>query len=128
MPQPIIEHVNITVTNNGSAAQKLTDIFGWHVRWQGPSASGGTSIHVGTDTHYIALYTPPNDSGQPTRFGKGLPLNHICILVDDLDLTEAKIISAGFAPFNHGDYEPGRRFYYLDDDGIEYEIVSYGAK
>lgn len=35
------------------------------------------------------------------------------------------MVAAGFTPFNHGDYEPGRRFYFLDGDGIEYEIVSY---
>jgi glyoxylase I family protein len=23
------------------------------------------------------------------------------------------------------DYEPGRRFYYNDEDGIEFEVVSY---
>ena len=33
---------------------------------------------------------------------------------------------AGLEPFSHGDYEPGRRFYFLDPDGIEYEVISYG--
>jgi hypothetical protein len=28
-------------------------------------------------------------------------------------------------PFAHADYAPGRRFYFLDPDGIEYEVVSY---
>jgi catechol 2,3-dioxygenase-like lactoylglutathione lyase family enzyme len=125
MPLPFLEHVNITVSDNAAAAQKLIDIFGWHIRWHGPSADNGNSIHVGSETHYIALYTPPSDSGRPTTFAKGLPLNHICIQVDDLDAIEAKVIAAGFKPFNHGDYEPGRRFYYFDDDGIEYEVVSY---
>ena len=35
------------------------------------------------------------------------------------------MVAAGLVPFNHGDYEPGRRFYFMDPDGIEYEIVSY---
>jgi catechol 2,3-dioxygenase-like lactoylglutathione lyase family enzyme len=120
-----LEHVNITVTDNAKAAQALIDIFGWHIRWQGPSASGGNSIHVGSDSQYIALYSAPKDGGHPTQFAKGLPLNHICLEVDDLDAIEAKVTAAGFTPFNHGDYEPGRRFYYFDDDGIEYEVVSY---
>ena len=38
---------------------------------------------------------------------------------------EARVSAAGLIPFNHGDYEPGRRFYFLDPDGIEYEVVSY---
>jgi len=28
-------------------------------------------------------------------------------------------------PSGHGDYEPGRRFYFYDWDGIEFEMVSY---
>ena len=31
----------------------------------------------------------------------------------------------GLTPFSHGDYEPGRRFYFFDPDGIEYEVISY---
>jgi catechol 2,3-dioxygenase-like lactoylglutathione lyase family enzyme len=125
MPVAKLEHVNITVTDNAAAAQKLIDIFGWHIRWQGTTSTGGHSIHVGTDTQYIVLYSPPGTEGHETRFAKGLPLNHICLEVDDLDAIETKVIAAGFTPFNHGDYAPGRRFYYFDDDGIEYEVVSY---
>ena len=33
----------------------------------------------------------------------------------------------GFTPYSHGDYEPGRRFYFTDGAGIEFEIVSYDA-
>jgi catechol 2,3-dioxygenase-like lactoylglutathione lyase family enzyme len=120
-----LEHVNITVTDNAKAAQALMDIFGWHIRWQGPSASGGNSIHVGSNTQYIAFYTPANDSAEPTQFAKGLPLNHICLEVDDLEAIEEKVSQAGFTPFNHGDYEPGRRFYFFDGDSIEFEVVSY---
>ena len=47
------------------------------------------------------------------------------IQVDDLDAVEQRVIAAGLAPFSHGDYEPGRRFYFFDPDGIEYEVVSY---
>ena len=59
-------------------------------------------------------------------FSKGRPLNHIGIEVDDLDAAEARVIAAGLRPFSHADYEPGRRFYFLDPDGIEYaRVVSY---
>jgi hypothetical protein len=46
-------------------------------------------------------------------------------VVEDLDLIEKRVIAAGFAPYNHGDYEPGKRFYFNDHDDIEYEVVSY---
>ena len=58
-------------------------------------------------------------------FAKGVPLNHIGLVVDDLDGAEAVVAAAGLVPFNHMDYEPGRRFYFFDWDGIEFEIVSY---
>ena len=61
------------------------------------------------------------DRGWP----KGAPLNHVGIQVDDLDAVERRVIAAGLVPFSHGDYEPGRRFYFIDWDGIEFEIVSY---
>jgi glyoxylase I family protein len=37
------------------------------------------------------------------------------------------VVEAGLTPFSHGDYDPGRRFYFLDPDGIEYEVVSYAS-
>jgi hypothetical protein len=43
----------------------------------------------------------------------------------NLDAAEARVIAAGLRPFSHAGYEPGRRFYFLDLDGIEYEVVSY---
>jgi catechol 2,3-dioxygenase-like lactoylglutathione lyase family enzyme len=124
MPPAKLEHVNITVANNATSAQKLIDIFGWHIRWQGRTYTGGHSIHVGTDTQFIVLYSPPSDENHETHSKKGL-LNHICVEVDDLDATEARVTAAGFTPYDHGDYEPGRRFYYFADDGVEYEVVSY---
>ena len=52
-------------------------------------------------------------------------LNHLAVVVEDLNATEAAVKAAGFTPQNHGDYEPGRRFYFRDGDGIEYEAVQY---
>jgi catechol 2,3-dioxygenase-like lactoylglutathione lyase family enzyme len=73
----------------------------------------------------MALYTGRGVTYSSDDFAKGRPLNHVGIEVDDLDATEARVIAAGLVPFSHGDYEPGRRFYFFDPDGIEYEVVSY---
>jgi catechol 2,3-dioxygenase-like lactoylglutathione lyase family enzyme len=119
-----IEHVNITVSQPERSAKLLQDLFGWHVRWQGPARDGGSVIHVGDAANYLAVYAEPGkaaDRGWP----KGAPLNHVGIQVDDLDAVEQRVIAAGLVPFSHGDYEPGRRFYFMDWDGIEFEIVSY---
>jgi catechol 2,3-dioxygenase-like lactoylglutathione lyase family enzyme len=122
MPALRLEHVNVTVADPGAAAKLMGDIFGWKVRWEGPALAGGRTVHVGSDDCYLALYAP---AGGGPRFPKGQPLNHIGVEVDDLDAVEARVAAAGLTPFSHGDYHPGRRFYFLDPDGIEYEVVSY---
>ena len=120
-----IEHVNLTVRDPDRTAQLLQSVFGWHIRWQGPSMAGGRTVHVGTSDHYVALYTAKDAAYTEDQFIKGRPFNHVALEVDDLDETEARVMAAGLTPFSHGDYEPGRRFYFLDPDGIEYEVVSY---
>lgn len=119
-----IEHVNLTVSDAPRAADLMQKIFGWQIRWQGPARDDGTVIHVGTPDHYLALYAQKAGSGVPS-FEKGQPLNHVGVEVADLEATEKRVVEAGLIPFSHGDYEPGRRFYFLDRDGIEFEVVSY---
>lgn len=122
-PSARIEHVNITTSDGPRMTALLKDLFGWSVRWEGPSLNGGHSIHVGGTNDYIALYTPRG--GTASGFDKGLPLNHVGVEVEDLDKVECGVIAAGLKPFNHGDYEPGRRFYFFDWDGTEWEVISY---
>ncbi len=126
MTNGTLEHVNITVSDPQRSAALLRDLFGWHIRWEGPSMSAGHTIHIGTDDSYIALYTNPEVRAADPMFNKGEPMNHIGVTVDDLDAVEAKVIAAGLEPFGHDDYDPGRRFYFFDWNGIEWEVVSYG--
>lgn len=121
-----LEHVNVTVTDPARTAELLCKLFDWQVRWHGPSQMGGHTYHVGTDASYVAVYTydgKPTSAGGAARMQGGL--NHIGVVVDDLDAAEQRVIDAGLKPHTHGDYEPGRRFYFNDSDDIEYEIVSY---
>jgi len=124
MGSAIIEHINLNVSDPERAAAMAAALFGWAERWRGAAADGGLSIHVGSDGSYIAYHGKPGSD--PTgRFEKGVPFNHVGVQVDDLDAVEARVVAQGLTPFAHGDYEPGRRFYFFDPDGIEYEIVSY---
>jgi hypothetical protein len=124
-PTGFVEHVNVTARDPAKLAALCCDLFGWHIRWQGKSALGGDTIHVGTESHYLAIYTDPAKKYDDDTFKKGRPLNHIGIVVGDLDAVEAKVMLAGLKPYSHDDYEPGRRFYFYDFDGIEFEVVSY---
>ena len=123
-----IEHVNLTVRDSERSAALLERLFGWKVRWKGPSQNGGRTVHVGTDAQYLALYTGRDAAYGDDQFAKGRPLNHVAVEVDDLDGMEERVVEAGLTPFSHGDYEPGRRFYFFDPDGIEFEVVSYAAR
>ena len=120
-----LEHVNLTVSDPDRTAALLEKIFGWRVRWSGPAMAGGRTVHVGTDDQYIALYTVRGGTAAGMEWPKGAPLNHVALTVSDLDEAERRVTEAGLTPFNHGDYEPGRRFYFFDPDGIEFEVVSY---
>ncbi len=126
MSQATLEHVNFTVSDPDKTAEQLCDLFGWKIRWQGEAKDSGYTVHVGTDADYLAVYTPANDtSGGPSSYGIRGGLNHVGVVVDDLDAVEKKVIAAGYEPHSHADYEPGRRFYFYDNDGIEFEVVSY---
>lgn len=126
MPDSIIEHVNLTVSDPEKTARMLDRIFGWKIRWQGAAMDGGYTIHVGGTESYLALYRPresrPRNTNEYNAIGA---LNHVGIVVDDLDAAEEKAIAEGFQTHNHGNYEPGRRFYFNDGDGTEFEVVSY---
>jgi catechol 2,3-dioxygenase-like lactoylglutathione lyase family enzyme len=121
-----LEHTNFTVADVDATAEWMCDLFGWHIRWAGPSINDGRSVHVGTKDHYLALYSPgaphvARDNNYNTIGG----LNHVGVVVDDINAMETKVKNAGFVPENHADYEPGKRFYFHDHDGIEYEVVAY---
>lgn len=122
MRTAFIEHVNLSVSDPMRSAALMQRLFGWEIRWQGPAMGGGHSVHVGDDRFYIAFYTHPDFAGP---WPKGQPLNHVGIVVDDLDEIERRVVAAGLTPFSHADYAPGRRFYFFDHDGIEFEMVSY---
>ena len=121
-----LEHVNVTVADPDKTAAVLCDLFGWQVRWSGPGMQTGRTVHVGGPDSYVALFSFGDVSeaaaeSYRTRGG----LNHIAVVVDDLAGTEARIRAAGYQTKNHADYEPGQRFYFTEENGVEFEVVHY---
>jgi len=126
MGNAILEHINVTVTDPTKTSDMLCSLFGWHIRWQGASLGDGKSIHVGTDDQYLAIYSHDavkRNAGSSYANSGGL--NHIGVIVEDLDAIEKRVLDAGYETNNHGDYDPGRRFYFRDQDNIEFEVISY---
>ena len=121
-----LEHANFTVSDPEATAAWMEKVFGWHVRWSGPAIDGGRSVHVGTDDAYVALYTPANPLEPKVPSYKVVGgLNHVAVVVGDINAAERAVKAAGFEPHSHADYEPGLRFYFHDSDNIEYEVVQY---
>lgn len=122
-----LEHVNVTVADPDRTAQMLCDLFDWKVRWSGPGMETGRTVHVGDESSYVALFSY-GSSPQPRRqesYRAVGGLNHIAVVVDDIRKTEELVKAAGFVPGDVYDYEPGRRFYFVESNGIEIEVVSY---
>lgn len=126
-----VEHANITVQDPVATANVLVDLFGWHIRWQGEAMSGGYTVHVGGEDSYLALYTNGASTKGSTldrddsSYDRPLGLNHIGIVVDNLESVELRVKKSGFKTHSYADYEPGRRFYFYDNDGLEFEVISY---
>lgn len=126
MTQAVLEHVNITVSDPVKTAALMCRLFDWETRWQGASKLGGYTVHVGGVDHYLAVYARPGEAQSVASSYDNLGgLNHVGVVVDNIEAVEARVVAEGFEPYNHGDYEPGRRFYFNDHDGVEFEVLSY---
>lgn len=127
MSKAILEHVNMTVSDPDKTGQMLVDLFDWKIRWSGASLHNGRTVHVGNDDDYVALYArdQPRQLDENENYRIAGAINHLGILVSDLEATERRILDYGLKTHSHQTYEPGSRFYFHDHDGIEYEVLSY---
>lgn len=127
MTSAVMEHINLTVADPSALARRFCRLFGWEIRWQGQAMGKGFSVHVGGDRTYLALYQP--FGGAPATncvsYENQGCLNHIGVMVDDLEAVEEKARKQGYELYSFGDYEPGRRFYLQLADALEVEVVSY---
>ena len=89
-------------------------------------SGNGFSTHVGSEVDYLALYqTKTTTCGTRSSYSKQGELNHVGIVVENLAVVEAAVRAEGYEPHSHQDYEPGERFYFSDENEIEYEIIAY---
>lgn len=123
-----LEHVNLTVSDLDAAAKFYCDLLGLKVRWRRELDAPETpAIHIGDDRFYLALFAADPDQAarlpepEYTRVG----FNHLGFVVDDLDAKVAWLAQRGIEARIMDEYEPGRRAYFYDPDGIEVELVEY---
>ena len=119
-----IEHVNLTVTNLQRSLDFYHKLFGWTTRWRGQTATGRPAAHVGDEHCYIALFEGET-TGRAGIDYDAVGFNHVGVVVESLDEMQRRLAALGVEHSEEPDYEPGRRVYFTDPDGIEVELVQY---
>ena len=119
-----IEHANITVNNVEASAAFYLQLMGGRVRWEGTTSSGRKAAHIGDDRTYLSLFESVEKRPAPEGYGV-TGFNHLGFEVDDLGAYRKTLVEMGVEIKGEEDYEPGRRLYFYDPDGIEIELVEY---
>lgn len=119
-----IEHANITVTNVNASVAFYQKLFGARVRWQGSTSNGNRAAHIGVEDTYLALFEADN-AGKASVGYRTVGFNHLGFQVDDLEAYKAQLNAMGVELKGEEDYDPGRRLYFYDPDGVEIELVEY---
>lgn len=125
MSQAYLEHLNVTVSNAKEFAELLCTLFDWEIRWNGVGIKGGETYHVGGKDSYVAVYSNGGTLKNGNSYQSPGGLNHLGIVVDNLDLIDRRVKTAGFQPHSYQEYDPGARFYFDGPDQIEIEVVCY---
>ncbi|MFQ5414912.1 MAG: VOC family protein [Phycisphaerae bacterium] len=121
-----LEHVNMTVSDVARSIEFYRRVLGLNVRWEGTSSSGRPAAHIGGARDYIALFEAAT-AGRAAADYDRVGLNHVGFVVDDLDAVKDRLAALGITPHLEADYDPGRRLYFYDPDGVEVELVTYAA-
>jgi len=101
MKEAHLEHANLTVSNPDALAAILCKIFDWTIRWSGDAMDNGYTVHVGGENSYLAIYT--NDQTRNSKnndFNAIRNLNHLGIVVSDLNKIETRVLATGHKPHN----------------------------
>lgn len=119
-----LEHVNLTVNDLPQSVRFYRELFGFEVRWEGTLDDGRHAVHVGDEKHYLSLFQCRTPGRASNDYGP-VGVNHFGFVVEDLDAMKGRLRSLGVELLSEADYEPGRRLYFLDPNGIEIELVQY---
>lgn len=119
-----LEHVNMSVADLDHTIDFYRQLLGLEVRWRGTTPSGLEAAHIGDERNYLAVFQVGEKERKKADYGE-LGLNHFGFVVDDLDAAKQRLTVLNVEPTMEADYEPGRRLYFLDPNGVEVELVEY---
>ena len=119
-----LEHVNMSVLDLERTIDFYYRILDLGVRWRGTTTDGTPAAHVGDDRCYLAFFEVGAGAEASGRYDQA-GLNHFGWVVDDLEAVRGRLAELDVRPHMEADYEPGRRLYFLDPNGVEVELVEY---
>ncbi|WP_241836728.1 VOC family protein [Salinivibrio sp. IB574] len=127
-----IEHVNITVVDMDAALAFLAvAVPDFKIRQDAQSPKGYRWVHVGNEHCYFALQEPNPSSEpsiQPRSAYKSQGVNHIGLIIDDIDTIRERLLEKGYQPNGSMAHETHRkRMYFYDKAGFEWELVAYSS-
>ena len=126
MLQAVLELFNKHTTDLVKAAQTLVDLFDWAILGHGTTMETGYLRLCSDGQTSLYCLAQPSTRLQDLNSVKG-GLKYIGFCVADIATTEARIKKMGFITHFRAYYEPGHRFYFREDDGAKFEIVSCNA-
>lgn len=126
-----IEHLNITVPDIDEAVTFIKIVApDFEVRKDETPPASYRWVHIGNDEYYFALQQahigakPKN----PQKTYKNYGVNHIALVVDDIDQIEIKLVESGYKRSIDTPLEKFRkRLYFFDHAGFEWELVEYNS-
>lgn len=123
------EHANITVPDVDAAIAFLGCIEPrFRILHDDRSEQGYRWVHFGTPQGYFALEDPHVDTPDAAlkRRYRDFGVNHIGLVVEDVDATSNRLKAAGYAETHVEERNDHRiRRYFLDSAGMEWELVQY---
>lgn len=121
-----LEHANISVRDLDAAIAFLAVALPEFSIRGGSAAEHPGWVHFGTDETYLSLtHTPNAEVGKFHRYAD-LGVNHIGIVVDDVDAVVARLRDAGYRQSTVMEVTPWRkRYYFFDADDQEWEFIEY---
>lgn len=126
-----IEHVNITVPDIDEAIKFIQLVApDFKVRKDENPASSYRWAHIGNAQYYFALQEPHLDADpeKPRATYKNYGVNHISLIVEDIEKVEGVLLKAGYKRGIATPIEQHRkRLYFIDSFGFEWELVEYSS-
>lgn len=122
-----LEHVNITVKQYKKCVSFYKQIFDFDTRWEGEiqGVNGPlNACHLGTKNFYIAIFEAEQEGEVKHNYRKP-GFNHLAFQVDNLEYYKTLLKKYDVDIDQEQSYDPGRRLYFYDPEGIEIELVQY---